>query len=131
MTLHSGISAKTILVIDDDQPLRSAMVELLGFAGYRVAEASSARQGLTTLDTHTFDLIMVDLMMPDMDGYSLLAEVRRRPDTAHVPVIIVTGKADPADQEESLRRGATGYLVKPFRLDEVLAAIEKAIKKNG
>lgn len=131
MALHSGISAKDILVIDDDQPLRAAVVELLGFAGYHVISASNARQGLDILAGQTFDLILADLMMPDMDGYTLLAELKNRPETAQIPVIIVTGKADPADQQESLRRGAAGYLIKPFRLDEILAAIEKALKSHG
>lgn len=118
----------SILLIDDDEALRTTIVQMLEFAGFNVVAAHSAALGLKLAAAQPFRLILTDLMMPEMDGYTLIAELKKSPKTAHIPVIVATGKADPLDQRESLQRGATDYLVKPFKIEMLLKVIQRAIR---
>ncbi len=119
---------KTILLIDDDEALRTTVVQMLEFAGLTVVPSSNALLSLQLLEQQHFDLILTDLMMPEMDGYTLIAELKKKPQTAAIPVIVATGKADPVDQQESLRRGAAAYVVKPFKLETLLRIVQNCLR---
>ncbi len=128
MMVDPEFMGSSILLIDDDEALRTTVVQMLEFAGFHAIGASSAALGLQLTAEQPFRLILTDLMMPEMDGYTLIAELKKTPQTARIPIIVATGKADPVDQEESLRRGAAGYLVKPFKLETLLAVIQQTMR---
>jgi CheY-like chemotaxis protein len=106
--------AKTVLVIDDDRDIREvakASLELVG--GFTVIVAESGRRGVAVAQEARPDAIILDLMMPDFDGHQALAQLKDGPDTAHIPVIMLTAKVQ-ANKLELVGKGAAGVLVKPF-----------------
>jgi len=105
---------RTLLVIDDDRDIRQvaeASLELVG--GFHVILADSGQRGLTLAHEARPDAIILDLMMPDLDGRTTLAQLKLTPETAPIPVIILTAKVQ-ANRQELVGRGAAGVLVKPF-----------------
>ncbi len=106
--------ARTLLVIDDDRDIRQVAktsLELVG--GFHVIVADSGQRGLAFAHEVKPDAIILDLMMPDLDGGTTLAQLKRTPETAGIPVIMLTAKVQ-ADRQELVGRGAVGVLVKPF-----------------
>jgi len=105
---------RTLLVIDDDHDIREVAktsLELVG--GFRVIVAESGQRGVAIAHDSRPDAIILDLMMPDLDGRRTLAELKRAEETASIPVIMLTAKVQ-ADRQELMGRGAAGVLVKPF-----------------
>jgi two-component system phosphate regulon response regulator OmpR len=117
-----------LLVVDDDNRIRDLLKQFLSRAGFRVTvapDATSARKLLETLD---FDLLVVDVMMPGEDGFSLTRWVRRRGAT---PVLILTARGLPDDRIEGLSLGADDYLAKPFEPQELLLRVEAILRRAG
>ncbi len=114
---------KTILVIEDQAPLRSNIVGILEEEGYNAIGFERGFTGMMWALKHTPDLIICDIMMPDMNGYSVLNELRNYPATAKVPFIFLTAKADKSSIREGMELGADDYLTKPFRPPQLLKAI--------
>jgi putative two-component system response regulator len=118
----------TILIVDDTPENLSVLGELLQPA-YRVRAANSGRRALQiALGSPTPDLILLDVMMPDMDGYDVLAELRAAPSTRNIPVIFVTAMDGTDDEERGLDRGAVDYITKPIRPAIVLARIRTQLE---
>ena len=111
-----------VLVIDDDEVLRDFLQENLS-AGYRVDTASDGEAGWRKVLSGLPDIVVSDVLMPGMDGIQLLKELKRNPNTNHIPVILLTSQVEFADRMEGLAQGADGYLGKPFRLEELDALI--------
>ncbi len=111
-----------VLVIDDDEVLRDFLQENLS-AGYRVDTASDGEEGWRKVLSGLPDIVVSDVLMPGMDGIQLLKELKRNPNTNHIPVILLTSQVEFADRMEGLAQGADGYLGKPFRLEELDALI--------
>jgi DNA-binding response OmpR family regulator len=109
-----------LLVVEDETPMRTALVETLSAEGYRVRGAADGISGLELACTEPFDLVLLDVMMPGLDGYAVCRELRRR--GRDLPVLMLTAKALVDDRVEGLDAGADDYLVKPFSLKELLAA---------
>jgi two-component system response regulator HydG len=117
-----------ILVIDDDKALRDACYQILSRQGYQVELAASARQGLTLLERMSFDAILLDLVMPDMDGLEALKKIRALdPD---VEVIIITGYGTIQSAVESIKAGAFHFLSKPFVPDDLRNLVTRALEKR-
>lgn len=116
-----------ILVIDDDATVTNVVRRGLSYEGYRVDTAASGRQGLTVARDHTPDLVILDLMLPELDGYGVLERLRSA--DANLPVMLLTARDGPADQVKGLELGADDYMVKPFRF-EVLSARVKALLRR-
>lgn len=116
-----------ILVIDDDSTVTSVVRRGLSYEGYRVDTAASGPQGLTVARDHTPDLVILDLMLPGLDGYGVLERLRRA--DANLPVMLLTARDGTADQVKGLELGADDYMVKPFRF-EVLSARVKALLRR-
>jgi two-component system response regulator HydG len=117
-----------ILVIDDDKAMRDACFQILSRQGYRVELAASARQGLTLLERLSFDAILLDLVMPDMDGLEALKKIRALvPD---IEVIIITGYGTIQSAVESIKAGAFHFLSKPFVPDDLRNLVSRALEKR-
>jgi CheY-like chemotaxis protein len=118
---------KTILVVDDEWAIAEVLESLLGDEGYRVIVANNGRQGLDRLAEWPPDLIMLDFMMPIMDGPATLAALKSNPTTAEIPVIVMSSLPEETVAERC--QGYASFLRKPFRVASVLNAIEKAISE--
>tara|TARA_B100001123_G_C15329898_1_gene1030842 strand:+ start:765 stop:2237 length:1473 start_codon:yes stop_codon:yes gene_type:complete len=118
----------TILVIDDEEIMREILHELLVQEGYEVRLASSGSEGLDICRSVTFDAAIVDIMMPDMDGISVLDELKRLDE--QLPVLMITAFASVENAIASMKRGAFDYITKPFKNDEVVVVIRNAVERR-
>ena len=110
-----------ILVVEDELPMRTVLRDCLERHGYRVLVASDGESGLDKAIQEKPDLILLDVMMPKLDGFALCAELRRL--SNNMPILILTAKGRPEDKVTGLDAGADDYLVKPFSRDELLARV--------
>lgn len=120
---------KRLLLIDDDPNLIMLVQDYLEFRGYEVLTAENGRQGLEVL-VHTLpDLIICDVMMPELDGYSFVKQVREDPRTNLIPVLFLSAKGQSQDRVKGLTTGADVYMVKPFEPEELVAQVESSLKQ--
>jgi CheY-like chemotaxis protein len=113
-----------VLVADDDARNLYALTSMLELHGITVLHTENGRTGIDTLTAHPeTDLILMDVMMPEMDGYTATETIRSMPRYAHLPIIAVTAKAMPGDQEKSLAAGASDHVTKPVDADHLIARI--------
>lgn len=119
----------TILVIEDESTIRNDMAEILLFEGFDVLTAENGTEGIQLAIEKLPDLIVSDVMMPEMDGYEVLTALRENPLTRLIPVIFVTAMAEKEDIRTGMNRGADDYLVKPFTRQELLNAIQIRIQR--
>ena len=117
-----------LLVVDDDDRLRELLRQFLARAGFRVSVAQDAAAARKMLGLLAFDLLVVDVMMPGEDGFSLTRWVRARNPT---PILILTARGEPGDRIEGLSIGADDYLAKPFEPQELLLRIEAILRRAG
>lgn len=117
----------TILVVEDDSAIRRGLTDCLRFAGYRVLEAADGQQGLDAALAGSIDLILLDILMPRLDGMGVLRELRKA--RSGTPVIFLTAKGEEEDRVRGLRAGADDYVVKPFSATEVLARVEAVLRR--
>ncbi|HMR90940.1 MAG TPA: response regulator [Chitinophagaceae bacterium] len=122
---------KTILVIDDNAGIRENTAEILELAGYRVLTAEDGKKGVDAAIRQQPDLIVCDIMMPELDGYGVLHLVRKNTASAATPFIFLTAKTERADLRKGMEMGADDYITKPFDDLELLNAIETRLKKAG
>jgi DNA-binding response OmpR family regulator len=117
-----------ILVVDDDEDIRTLLRELLGRAGYRVEEAADGRAALRQLFETPPSLVLLDVNMPEMDGYQTLERIR---DLSDVPVIMVTARTQELERVRGLASGADDYVSKPFGRQELLARVQALLRRTG
>lgn len=117
----------SILTVDDSSSLRLATRIALTGAGYTVTEACDGLEGLGKAQGQKFDMIITDLNMPNMDGLSMIREIRRLPVQMGTPIIFLTTESDDALKQEARAAGATGWLVKPFQPDQLLRIAKKVL----
>jgi len=123
--------SKKILIIEDNDDIRENVIEILELAGYSVASASNGKAGVELAFNDVPDIILCDIMMPEMDGYGVLYLLSKRPETVAVPFIFLTAKAEHFDRRKGMEMGADDYLTKPFDDMELLNAIESRLKKKA
>jgi len=116
----SGGSGPTVLIVDDDPKLREYVRVNLEMEGYSVKEAGSADEGLGVLDESTPDLVLLDVMMPEVDGWEMLRRVQERHGVGAIPVIMFSGKVDEQAAEEATSRGVQAFIGKPFNPQELI-----------
>ena len=121
---------KTILVIDDNNDLRENTAEILDLAGYKTLTAENGKRGVEVATREKPDVIVCDIMMPELDGYGVLHLLRKNPDTQNIPFIFLTAKTERSDFRKGMEMGADDYVTKPFEDIELLNAIEVRIKKS-
>jgi len=117
----------TILAADDDPQLLRLMTRNLEFEGYEVLPASDGQQALAEIESHVLDLVLLDVMMPKMDGFTVCHRVR---EFSSVPIIIVTARGQDQDKVRGLDLGADDYLTKPFSVDELLARVRAVLRRS-
>ena len=121
--------SKTILVIDDNADIRENTVEILELAGYKTLTAENGKRGVEVAVREKPDLIICDIMMPELDGYGVLHLLRKNQDTLYTPFIFLTAKTERGDFRKGMEMGADDYITKPFDDIELLNAIEIRLKK--
>jgi DNA-binding response OmpR family regulator len=117
----------TVLVVDDEPMVREVVVTYLERDGFLVHEASDGRTALSMIETTRPDLVVLDVMLPKVDGFSVLGEVRRRSD---VPIILLTARTDEPDRVLGLELGADDYVVKPFSPRELAARVRTVLRRT-
>lgn len=117
--------AKRILVVDDDELIRLALESLLSAKGYAVVCAEGGGQALKKLESEDFSAVILDIVMPRMDGFEVCRQIRNRGKTAHIPVILLTAKSMEEDQTKGVSAGADLFLSKPISPEKLLAVLEK------
>ena len=118
-----------LLLVDDDARLVAMVKDYLGAAGYEVETAESLAAGRHQLAEHSYDAMVLDLMLPDGDGLDLCRELRSSPRTRHLPLLILTARGEPLDRIVGLELGADDYLPKPFEPRELLARVKALLRR--
>jgi excisionase family DNA binding protein len=121
----TGAGRPRILVVDDEASIRDLLAKTLALAEYEVDVAPDGRSAIERMRLYPYDLLIVDLKMPGMDGLAVIREAKRY--KADLPVIIITGFSTESSAIEAVNLGVAGYLTKPFRVPQVLAAAAKAL----
>ncbi|UXX78497.1 response regulator [Reichenbachiella carrageenanivorans] len=119
-----------ILLIEDNVEVRENTAEILELSGYQVTTAPNGKAGLEQLKEQMPDLIICDIMMPELDGYGVLHILSKNPSTAHIPFIFLTAKVEKSDMRMGMNLGADDYLTKPFDDIELLGAVEARLKRT-
>ena len=121
---------KTILIIEDNTDIRESTAEILELAGYQVYQAENGKTGVDLAYQQKPDVILCDIMMPELDGYGVLYMLSKNPETTSIPFIFLTAKAERVDFRKGMEMGADDYLTKPFDDIELLNAIESRLDKK-
>jgi CheY-like chemotaxis protein len=119
--------SKRILVVDDDEMVLMALNELLKPEGYDVQTISSGVEALKILDENKYDLLMLDLIMPEMDGYELCRRIRQKEGYKETPIVFLTAKSRDEDRAKGLEAGANLFLSKPISPDKLIHIVSSAI----
>lgn len=124
------VDRKTILVIDDDPSVRAAVRISLSQEGYCIVEAENGLVGLEKAQADKPDLVLCDVRMSEVSGFDVIKGLQAEPQTAEIPVILMTGVPEIADVRHSMEQGADDYLVKPFEINALKAAIEARLNRH-
>lgn len=120
-----------VLLIEDNEANRRLMQDYLLYSGYEVFPLAEGRQFQAAMESFNPQVILLDLRLPDIDGYELLEQIRDHPDWCTIPVIIVSAYAFQRDQQRALELGARRYMVKPIRLAELLVIIQEELARSN
>ena len=126
----SDESQARVLVADDEDDVRELVVYRLSRSGYDVVEARDGEEALRLAGERTPDLLVLDVMMPRIDGYELTRRLRAEPATSRVPVILLTARTQENDVSQGFEAGADDYLKKPFNPDELLARVRAVLGRR-
>jgi len=118
---------KTVLSVDDSASMRQMVKLTLSGAGYEVIEASDGAVGLAKAQSSKVNVIVTDLNMPNMDGLALIRELRKLPAYVGVPILCLTTESDETLKREAKTAGATGWITKPFRPDQLIAIVKRVL----
>lgn len=119
--------SKTIITVDDAATMRKMISFTLKGAGHEVLEAADGAEALKTLQTRQVDLVITDVNMPNMDGITLTRSLRALPQFSRTPIVLLTTESSPEKKAEGKAAGATGWIVKPFQQDQLLAVVAKVL----
>lgn len=121
---------KTILLIEDNNEIRENTCELLELEGYNVLLAENGKAGLTLAKEQKPNIIISDILMPEVSGYDVVRGLKADPETADIPFIFLTASAEKSEAEAGLGMGAMDYIRKPFDPEELFEAITRCLKRN-
>ncbi len=121
---------KSVLLIEDNPDIRENMSEILELSGYKALTAADGKQGVAMAIENKPDIIICDIMMPELDGYGVIHMLQKNPSTQNIPFIFLTAKAERAEIRKGMELGADDYITKPFNGTELLNAVESRLKKN-
>jgi DNA-binding NarL/FixJ family response regulator len=131
MKAVGGKDRKRLLLIDDDPNLILLVRDYLEFRGYEVLTADNGKEALDLLAQNLPDMIVCDIMMPEMDGYALIENIRKNPRTSWIPVLFLSARGQSQDRIKGLNLGADVYMVKPFEPEELVAQVESSLKQTN
>jgi two-component system chemotaxis response regulator CheY len=118
-----------ILTVDDSASIRQTIKITLGGAGHTVGEAANGRDGLMQAGGKRYDLIITDLNMPEMDGLTMIRELRKRQDFVGIPILFLTTESDSGIKQQAKAAGATGWITKPFNSDQLIRIVDKVLAR--
>jgi two-component system chemotaxis response regulator CheY len=119
---------RQILTVDDSSSIRQMVGFTLTKAGYQVTEAVDGKDGLTKAGQQKFDLVITDLNMPNMDGVQMIAAIRKLPGYGFTPILMLTTESQAEKKADGRKAGATGWIVKPFNADQLVAVVQKLVR---
>jgi len=129
--MSDATSRPLVLVVEDEAALATMLRYNLEKQGFRVDEAADGQEALTRIAEEPPDLVLLDWMLPVMSGIEVCRQIRRRPDTRDLPVIMVTARTDDQDAVRGLNTGADDYVTKPFNMDALLARVRALLRRAG
>jgi DNA-binding response OmpR family regulator len=127
MTSDAGGTGQHILVIEDEPAVQTLLRKQLTANGYQVTVAADGLDGLMKLESIKPDLVISDVMMPNLDGIEFVRAIKQHQETRRIPVIFLTAKSDPRSMIEGINVGARFYVTKPFQIDDVLSKVRRAL----
>ncbi|MGQ9475558.1 MAG: response regulator transcription factor [Actinomycetota bacterium] len=122
--------AERILIVDDDATMVNLLSTVLEFEGFQAIKALSGMEALRMIEEERPDLVLLDIMMPDMDGFEVLATLRNDPATEKLPVVMLTARSEDRDVFEGWRRGADEYVTKPFDPQRLVEVIRDVLARS-
>ena len=125
--MEAGQGTQTILLVEDDPALALGLVDALEFEGFRVVHTSSGREGVKKAENGNFDCVILDVMLPDVNGFQVCQEIRRADPI--VPVLMLTARGQEVDKMRGLEAGADDYVTKPFGVGELVARIRALFRR--
>src|SRR5689334_21256062 len=123
-------SEKTILIVEDEADAAELFAEMMRVSGFRVRKTSSPAPAISMMTAEKPDIVLLDIMMPEISGLDILRQMRRDPALANIPVIVITAKSMPADIKNGMEAGASTYLTKPVGYLELKEAVERSLTNN-
>jgi DNA-binding response OmpR family regulator len=129
--LESELMAKRILVVDDEPDIRRLVAEALDVTGYDVQTAANGEEAIRAASLYIPDLVLLDIMMPDMDGFTVYERLRARPVDLKSPIIFLTARREINDKLLGFEKGAVDYITKPFHIKELLARVKVHLGELG
>jgi DNA-binding response OmpR family regulator len=124
------VMSQTVLVVDDSADVRLVCRVNLEYHGFVVREAEDGARALEMIREQTPDLVLLDVMMPDMDGWEILSTLKSEPETASIPVVMLTARTREADQIRGWRAGASDYIIKPFNPEALIPTVRAALDRG-
>jgi len=121
------MNEKTVLIIEDEEDAAELFAEMMRVSGFRVLKTSSSAPALTMMTNDKPDIVILDLMMPEISGLDVLREMRRDPNLNNIPVVVVSAKGTPTDIKNGIEAGASTYLTKPVGFLELKEAVINAL----
>src|SRR5258706_6378234 len=121
------MTEKTVLIIEDEEDAAELFAEMMRVSGYRVLKTSKSTPAISMMTTEKPDIVLLDIMMPEISGLDILRQMHRDPTLANIPVIVITAKSMPADIKNGMEAGASTYLTKPVGYLELKEAVERAL----
>ncbi|HEY2075909.1 MAG TPA: HAMP domain-containing protein [Streptosporangiaceae bacterium] len=127
-TRHDDLKGRRALIVDDDPRNAFVLTDVLELHGMAVARAADGRQAIEALEAGHFDVVLMDVMMPQLDGHETIRAIREMPRFAQLPIIAVTARAMQGDRDKSIAAGATDYVTKPVDIEGLLGCVERSLK---
>lgn len=119
---------KTVLIIEDEEDAAELFAEMMRVSGFRVLKTSKSAPAISMMSADKPDVVLLDIMMPEISGVDILRQMRRDPNLADIPVIVVTAKSMPADIKIGMEAGASTYITKPVGFQELKEAVERMLR---
>lgn len=120
-------TSKTVLIIEDEEDAAELFAEMMRVSGFRVLKTSSSTPAIAMMAAEKPDVIILDIMMPEVSGLDILRQMRREPELTDIPVVVVSAKSMPADIKNGMEAGASTYLTKPVGFMDLKEAVERAL----
>lgn len=118
---------KTVLIVEDEEDAAELFAEMMRVSGFRVLKTSSSAPAIAMMNADKPDVVILDVMMPDISGLEVLRQMRMAPELSNIPVVVVSAKSMPADIKNGMEAGASTYLTKPVGFLELKEAVERAL----